>query len=114
MTRALHANRERQGWRFQTSRFFYRRYWRAAKQMCRIAAWNYFFAAANKMCCVAARKIGWPALVILNYASEKRQSDGALGAAMPVEISDAGFADEGQVRLISIASRTNSAYVRTP
>jgi hypothetical protein len=49
--------------------------------MCRIAAWNYFFAAANKMCCVAARKIGWPALVILNYASEKRQSDGALGAA---------------------------------
>src|SRR5713101_7197645 len=46
--------------------------------MCRVATQNHFFAATNKMCCIAARKTAhWSVVVI--YRSGKRQSDGSVG-----------------------------------
>src|SRR5882757_4906716 len=57
---------------------FDRRCRRVANRMCRVATQNHFFAATNKMCCIAARKTAhWSVIVI--YRSGKRQSDGSVG-----------------------------------
>ena len=75
---------------------------------------NHFFAAANKICCIAARNFADLFGHCKIIGAEKGGLMARLRRPMPVEISEAGSAGWDQVRLFSIARRTSSADVRTP